>query len=62
MEFLIMSKVDEIEAAIDRLPTASRWKLAQRLNVQLWDAWDDDIASFASIQEDRSAMVRKGDR
>ena len=42
-----MSTVDEIEAAIDGLPEDSRWKLAQRLNARLWDAWDEETESDA---------------
>ncbi len=43
----MMSTVEEIEAAIERLPEECRWELAQRLNARLWDAWDGKIEADA---------------
>ncbi len=42
-----MSTVEEIEAAIEKLPQDAQRELAHRLDVRLWDAWDAEIESDA---------------
>ncbi len=38
-----MSTVEEIESAIRKLPSADQYRLAQRLQDVLWEAWDRQI-------------------
>ena len=38
-----MSTIEEIETAIKHLPNDAQWKLAHRLNEDLWNAWDRQI-------------------
>ena len=38
-----MSSVEEIESAIRKLPSEDQYRLAQRLQDVLWDAWDSQI-------------------
>ncbi len=38
-----MSSVQEIESAIEELPTDERWGLLQRLQGRLWEDWDSQI-------------------
>lgn len=43
-----MGTVEEIEAAVRKLPAEEQFKLAKRLNDVLWEAWDHQIEEDAS--------------
>jgi len=38
-----MSSIEEIEAAIRKLPSEDQFRLAQRIQDVLWEAWDRQI-------------------
>ena len=38
-----MSTIEEIEAAIRKLPSEDQYRLAQRIQDVLWEAWDRQI-------------------
>ena len=42
-----MITVEEIEAAIEKLPQDAQRELAHRLDTRLWDAWDEEIKADA---------------
>ncbi len=42
-----MSTVEEIEAAIEKLPENAQRELAHRLDTRLWDVWDGEIKADA---------------
>ena len=43
-----MSTVEEIEAAVRKLPSEEQYRLATRLQDVLWEAWDRQIEEDAS--------------
>lgn len=43
-----MSTLQEIESAIERLPSEQRWDLLHRLQGRLWEDWDRQIEADAS--------------
>jgi hypothetical protein len=47
-QFLTMSTVQEIEAAIEQLPKDEFWKLAEWFDGQRADAWDRQIEDDAN--------------
>jgi hypothetical protein len=42
-----MSNIEELEAAIRNLPSEDQFRLAQRIQDLLWDAWDHQIEEDA---------------
>ena len=42
-----MITVEEIEAAIEKLPEDAQRELAHRLDARIWDAWDEEIKADA---------------
>ncbi|MEO7297553.1 MAG: hypothetical protein ABI042_03130 [Verrucomicrobiota bacterium] len=40
-----MSTVQEIESAIEQLPSTEKWQLIHRLHDVLWKEWDKQIES-----------------